>query len=322
MSKLLAIGSDYEVFVRRIDSDQIVSAIPLIGEGKDRRIQLETCEIHHDNVLAEVNIIPSSSKAEFFSTVKSSLDELASFLNTTGHTYVVTDSVIMSAKELRHVDACEFGCSEDYDIIRGVSNIAPSAILAGNLRTAGGHVHVSYTFKTRNEYRTTALLLSTIISLGTTIMGDSRTRRKLYGRAGSVRLKEYGVEVRTPSNIWLANGEWINWIYSAIQAICRMSASLKLISVVENLLEHIKEAIDTCDVATCRGIFKRLEGISGITAPISAESIKDVAFARMTAKLSRPTKRRVPHCTEYILDKLYEVAVDDDVVVVDDMEDF
>jgi len=278
MSRLIAVGSDYEVFVRPIDSDQVVSAIPLINADKERRVQLKTCEIHHDNVLAEVNITPSTTNSSFVRTVEDSLNELSDFLLNTGHTYVVTDSVVMNEKELRHVDACEFGCSEDYDIIRNVSNIAPSAILAGNLRTAGGHIHVSYTFRTRKEYRDTALLLSTLISLGTTIMGDSKERRVLYGKAGSVRLKEYGVEVRSPSNVWLTHKEWIGWIYRAAAVSCKASQTSRVMALLKIHAKAIANAVDACCVEKCTYYFMQLSKHIGLPLPPSSEELKTQRF--------------------------------------------
>jgi len=280
VKNLIAVGTDYELFVRKLSNDVIVSAIPLVETNKEGRISLRTCDIHHDNVLVEVNTVPATSPGDFYNSIKNSLDDLGEFLHKTGHTYVIKDSYFMPEEQLRHVDALEFGCVEDTNVITQTNNKAPSAWIAKNQRTAGGHVHVSYTFKNRKEYVGMAILLSTALSLGTTIMGDSKERRNIYGKAHSVRFKEYGVEVRSPSNIWLSNDSWISWVWSTCARVTQTSPGA-MAATVTLCLKHkstIAEAINTGDREGCGALLHNIFKVLKIFPPDSAYKIKENSF--------------------------------------------
>lgn len=264
---LLAVGSDYEVFVREIDSGKIVSAIPLIGKGKDECLHLDTCNIHYDNILAEVNVRPATNPEEFVDIITDSLKELGEFLERTGHTYVVRDNAYVAEQELRHFMACEFGCDPDYDVFSREGRTPPSAHEVGNFRSAGGHVHVSYTFESEEEYYSIAKVLSVALSLGTTLMGDSKERRKLYGQAGRVRFKKYGVEVRSPSNIWLKYSEWIEWIFHTCGSLVHNShiRALMLHSLDKRGgASEVMDAINCCDTQKVKDLYSSLCGRLGM----------------------------------------------------------
>ena len=52
-----------------------------------------------------------------------------------------------------------------------------------------------------------------MIGLPAVLIDTDKQRRKLYGKAGSMRHKDYGVEYRTVSNFWLSSQELTPWGY-------------------------------------------------------------------------------------------------------------
>jgi hypothetical protein len=56
-------------------------------------------------------------------------------------------------------------------------------------------------------------MLDYVIGLPSILIDTDSQRRKLYGKAGSMRHKDYGVEYRTVSNFWLGSQELMSWVY-------------------------------------------------------------------------------------------------------------
>jgi hypothetical protein len=48
-------------------------------------------------------------------------------------------------------------------------------------------------------------------------------RRRMYGQAGSLRLKEYGIEYRTLSSLWTFDDALIDFVYEATEAAVRFT---------------------------------------------------------------------------------------------------
>lgn len=87
-----------------------------------------------------------------------------------------------------------------------------------NLRTAGGHVHIGYAnsdFKTSIQIIRALDLFLTVPSL---LLDPDDLRRKMYGKAGAFRIKDYGAELRTLSNFWIASQESVNWVFQQVNA--------------------------------------------------------------------------------------------------------
>jgi hypothetical protein len=55
------------------------------------------------------------------------------------------------------------------------------------------------------------------------LMDKGEARKELYGKAGAMRLKSYGMEYRTLSNFWIFDQRLIGWVYEqtakAVQAV-------------------------------------------------------------------------------------------------------
>jgi hypothetical protein len=79
-------------------------------------------------------------------------------------------------------------------------------------------------------------------------MDDGEERKKLYGKAGAMRIKPYGVEYRTPSNWWTFTDERCMWVWDATE---RALNNLKIHHGVEDI---VQECINTNNKAVAESL--------------------------------------------------------------------
>ena len=104
--------------------------------------------------------------------------------------------------------ARQFGCDPDYNVYTKRANPHPHT-KNKNLRSAGGHVHVG---TDKNPWEM-GKVLDLMLGVPSVITDPDWQRRSLYGKAGAIRIKPYGLEYRTLSNFWIWNTESIEWVY-------------------------------------------------------------------------------------------------------------
>jgi hypothetical protein len=220
---MLQIATDYEKFVH--DGNTIVSAIGLIGGDKDSPRWANNGNLQEDNVLAEAATQPCRTEQDFIQTIQSLDKELLSALPqgyslVTQATNEYTQEYLMSCGS----NALRFGCSSEIQAWTGDIITAPSPYTT--LRTAGAHVHFSYeepcTYRTMEIIKTMDYLLG----LWSLLHDPDRTRRRMYGTAGSCRIKDYGGEYRALSNFWIDSPELISEVYRRTNAAVRFSEQL------------------------------------------------------------------------------------------------
>lgn len=218
MSSYFTAGSDVEVFLINKKSD-IVSAVGLIGGTKAEPKPVPRGAVQEDNVTAEFNIVPAKSSSEFVENLTTVLNELNKIASNHGLTYHVKDVYEFSAKELDNPQAQTFGCDPDYNLYTNSQNPPVDREAIGNIRVAGGHVHFGFD----NPEEHPLLRIRTIqwadilIGLPLAYIEPASIRRNFYGKAGSFRWKEYGVEYRTPSNFWITNRKLMEWMFKQMK---------------------------------------------------------------------------------------------------------
>lgn len=208
---VISIGSDPEIFVRNA-AGQIGSVAGLLGCDKWSQRDLGNgIFLQEDNVLIEYATVPSDSFEHFNSIVKLGIGCCEEELKK--HDMMLAENIsshVFSLDELNsfHKSVFEFGCTPDYNALTGRVNPKPKAANAG-LRTAGGHVHLGYAGLLPEEMgleqsqAVVGVMCDYFLGLPSLLMDTDDRRRELYGKAGSIRKKDYGIEYRSLSNFWI-----------------------------------------------------------------------------------------------------------------------
>jgi len=228
MNSLFTIGADPELFVK--NKKTFASIVGLLGGTKQQPLPIgEGCAVQEDNVTAEFCIPPCNTKEEFVKTIQYSINEIktrVSFKNLSLAPNVA--SAIFPEKELKTPQAQEFGCTPDFNIYTGVENPFP-VIENKRLRSAGGHIHIG----TKVDIKELVPVLDLYLGVPSVILDKDTQRRQLYGKAGCIRIKPYGVEYRTLSNFWIWETKLIEWVYHQVEQACKKSST-----VIKTLLKE------------------------------------------------------------------------------------
>lgn len=215
---LLAVGADPEVFLFR--GTQAISAEGRIGGTKRDPVPMENLgegfTKQEDNVAAEFNIPPAKTATEFDIAIGKALKHLSKQVATYALDIKCVPTATFTAEELMTPHAMELGCDPDFCAWTGQQNPRPRA--PEFMRTAAGHVHISWTDPTPEEQALYIKYLDLFLGVPSILVTDANDRRKLYGKAGCYRPKPYGVEYRTLDNFWLPVKKYRRHIFSTIQS--------------------------------------------------------------------------------------------------------
>lgn len=207
-------GTDCELMLRDRKSGQIVSAIPIIPEGKENARDLgDNYGVQHDNVLIEFQVPPSTSKIEFLATVKEGLKRTKRVIGKKFE-LLAQASYKYPTKFLKEGDATIFGCDPTFNAWKMIMNPKPDC--RTNLRSAAAHFHFGRsdfenpddeTFLIAQSKARTVKLMDIFVGIPFTILeANDRTnkaRKKLYGKASEHRISPWGGEYRVLGNYWM-----------------------------------------------------------------------------------------------------------------------
>lgn len=261
MSKIrFTIGCDPEFFLKK--DGNYVSSIPYvmgmkddpqpIGRGNGAMI---------DNVAVEFCCPPSLNESKFVRTIKHAIRGLKQILPEDIHLEAIA-SARFPEKELDHPLANEFGCEPDFNAYKnGGQNCAPQPP-DPTFRSAGGHIHVGHPgLKSKKNKIIMIKLMDVIHGLASTILdnsGASVERRKLYGKAGSYRPTEYGVEYRTLSNYWVKSPDLVKLMFRFTRDAVALFVNGKEGIILDSInSKEIQEVINTGDRNKALDLFSK-----------------------------------------------------------------
>jgi len=219
--QILTVGHDAELFLYD-ENNKAYPSIGLVGGSKECPREVKGGAVQEDNVMAEINIEPATTSTQFIDRTNQVLESLSTITKSHGLHYKIMDFQKFEPEFLKSAQAKMFGCDPDYNVYTLEQNVVDIKILhKENIRTAGGHVHVGLTNPNFHPLARSSLVKGCdfYIGLPLTLLERKSQRKAFYGKAGSFRHKEYGIEYRTPSNIWLSNDETKKWIFNQIKHV-------------------------------------------------------------------------------------------------------
>lgn len=230
----LLVGCDPELFLQR--DGKFWSGWGLVRGTKERPFKVDKGAVQVDGMALEFNIEPASTKEEFLLNVSSVMDTLASMVPE----YQLSPSPVAEF-DLDHLEsqpreALALGCDPDYNAYSGEGNPRPDGTVS--FRTGAGHVHIGWTEGQdindsfhKEMCKNVVKELDLLLGLPSLFLDKDTKRKELYGKAGALRYKPYGVEYRVLSNFWLESEELIDWVYEGVQkAIDNLSQGVMLSS--------------------------------------------------------------------------------------------
>lgn len=218
MEKIL-VGCDPEVFVKQ--GGLFKSAFGLIKGDKKNPQKVRHGAVQVDGMALEFNIDPAATEDEFCLNVQDVFDQMKKMVPeyevvACPVAHFDSDYIKSQPKE-----ALELGCDPDYNAWTGLANERPNGDRP--MRTASGHVHIGWTNGediTDPSHIMHAHMagkqLDFYLGLPSLMYDNDKLRREMYGKAGAVRIKPYGVEYRTLSNAWLNSEKRMRWVYRAV----------------------------------------------------------------------------------------------------------
>jgi len=274
MYRLLKVGSDCEVFLK----DPFGNSVPVIGllggtkQNPKPVLGGKGFAVQEDNVMAEFNIPAANDITSFVTSINKITCYLDDYFNELVHdkhrflSVDISPSCLFSPRQLDHPQAKEIGCEPDMCVwTRKENKITSAHPLLKQMRTAGGHLHVSYTYDGKSPAEFEDEVTENFIKMHDLCHGvpsvilDRDTRRKqLYGKAGAFRFKDYGAaaghEYRVLSNFWIKGLNTIRWAYRQTEH-CIELLNADSISFDENELgKRIQTCINTNNVEMAQEI--------------------------------------------------------------------
>lgn len=256
MNKFL-IGADPELFLAD-GAGALVSVIEKIGGTKTDPLALPIGEgfaVQEDNVAVEFNIPPADSEDTFQENISKAMSFLSDFFHRQHGLHFTPISAASFPKEqLNHPKAFEFGCDPDYCAWTRKENPRPK-VDDPCLRSAGGHVHIGFK-GTKQDKINLIKCLDLYSGVASVLMDSGELRKQLYGKAGAMRFKNYGVEYRTLSNFWVFKPELVKWVWRQTN---RAMDALPNIEQINADSDFIIGAINNNDVSLANHLVDKYE---------------------------------------------------------------
>jgi hypothetical protein len=221
----MKLGADPEFFVMD-ENNSFINGAKFLNATKNKPRKLNNdSSVFYDNVLLELNINPANSIEEFVLRCSTGLHQLKSLVGTNRislHAYAEFDST-----QLKDKNAREYGCVSDMNAYTLTENDLPTELIKNtNYRTAGGHIHIGGSPGDAVMNPVLKPLFVFMLDLFVGIPGvlidnsaESFRRRSYFGRAGSFRDKDYGLEYRVLSPFWLRNESTIGLFYLLVEFV-------------------------------------------------------------------------------------------------------
>lgn len=279
------IGCDPEIFIEDADGNP-VNPEGIIPGTKEEPVKVALGAVQVDGLAAEFNTDPLkvTNKTLFSDRVSLQIRTLQAFLPK-GYKIVIKPVQEFSQEFLdaQSGKAKELGCDPDFNAYTMKENPRPDGETA-TFRTGAGHIHIGWGddipvdnpehFKICADF---VKVLDATVGLYMTVLEKPNKRAELYGKAGAFRPKPYGVEYRTPSNVWIASAERRKTIVNLVNNAIRYHSGGQFEYYLEQKgtsFEGIRDIIDTKDVTKAKDILRNYFTSSNFK--IYSESLKSL----------------------------------------------
>ena len=257
-------GCDPEIFLNK--NGKAISAYGLIPGDKKNPFKTDGGAVQVDGMATEFNTDPiDQNDFEGFNiNIIKQIKQIKAMVGS-GVSLSIVPVQDFDEKTMAEApdEAKELGCDPDYNAYTLEPNPRPEGedVL---FRTGAGHIHIGWgaDIPVDNEDHIKICadfvkMLDLFVGFFMTYIDREPRRRELYGKAGAFRPKSYGVEYRTPSNVWIKNRNYRYLIHKLTNlAITRHTQGYTpeqyFVGKVFNPKKSIVDIINTGDYRTAK----------------------------------------------------------------------
>lgn len=254
----ITLGADPEIFI--CDNNEIVSAEGLTEGGtkyEPKPISENGHMIQEDGIMFEYNIPPCTTTEEWNEAHSFCQDYLEILASAHGYKFSQKVSDEINKKYLQTPQATTFGCEPDYNVYLRAENEAPDNNTT--LRCAGGHLAIGYPNATQETTEKIVKAFDIFVTLPALFKDNDTRRRELYGKPGSFRFKDFGLECRALSNFWIHTEENRNWVFNQTLKAVNFVLDGNCDETINNYSEKVRDIITNNDLEKASLIIKTLE---------------------------------------------------------------
>ena len=124
-----------------------------------------------------------------------------------------------------------------------------------------GHISIGWDNPTQEQQLDMVKSMDATVGLESVLLDNDIERKKLYGKAGCFRFREYGIEYRSLSNFWIKTDESLKWAWNTTMKAIELVNSGK-IEEVKELGNYIVEAINTNNKELAQELLNKIEVIT------------------------------------------------------------
>lgn len=208
------IGCDPELFIQ--EGYDYISAHGLLPGTKQEPYKVERGAVQVDGMAFEFNIDPAKSADEFDRNIKTVIAQMEEMLRKIDKglklAYIPFAKFQAKYFATQPPESKELGCDPDYTFA-GAQQSPPPWLVEKPFRTASGHIHIGWTEDMRPFHPDH---FAECMQIAGAFRGEDffiprtlleKKRFEYYGKNGAFRPKSYGVELRAPSNRWVAKAD-------------------------------------------------------------------------------------------------------------------
>lgn len=245
----ITIGSDPEFSLRNKHTGELVSAIGLIKGTKIKPYPMdrEGFAMQVDNVNCEYNIPPVTTAEDFDEVLQYGIDYIQKNILPEDVIPCFEASKFFPLELLDNDIAREFGCTPSINAWKEEINTPPDA--NGTLRSIGTHLHCGYKTNVEDVMMKLQIVRVMDLFLGvpSMIIDPDTERRKLYGKAGEMRMCNWGFEYRVLSGYFNSNSELRKWCFNQTMQAIDYFNNNPVITDDSELGQKIQNAINNND---------------------------------------------------------------------------
>ena len=302
------VGGDPEFFIFNKNTKRYVSAHNRVPGTKKEPFVLNKASpsetIQADGTAVEINIKPSTMPSYFLESIHNILKQTRKLFLRPYEVLVASPCVTYSPKDWEKLpkSALELGCDPDYNAYTGMRNPTPDpAKFLPRSRTGAGHISLSWRkadnlahpFDPEHFSDCAAVVrrldLLYFLYMYPYVEGEytpysalSAYRHQLYGARGAFRPKPWGVEYRSPSNLWLLSIDTVgNMVQLAKAALVSTIMEVPDTVIVEQA-QYNQQSFNSLNTTYCHVIpatvAKRYPQVFDPTPAFLPNSIMNLAY--------------------------------------------